>query len=307
MTGAMEPQSSTSSDRPVSSLPGDAVRTAFLVGQGIGHSISPAVFAAAFEYLGIGGRFALLDVDPTQLDHVVRIIRQPSSLGATVTMPYKGWAVGVADVVDDIVSVTGAANLLVNRHGQLAAANTDALAIDACLAARADHLGISDAVVLGAGGAAAAAAWAAARWARSVTIVARRVPAARQLADRLAGLSSTPIGAGSLADIELLQSARVFLHATPIGMHDSQADPLASIELGEGVLVYDLVYRREGPTALQRRARRSGADLVDGVTHLMAQAIPNIEFMTGGKVPMHVVRQAVEEVLGDRDATPDRQ
>jgi shikimate dehydrogenase len=276
---------------------------AYLIGRGIGQSLSPAVYDAAFRVVGMEASFGLLDVEQHELGRAEAIVREPSCLGATVTMPYKFWARGVADDADEVAAACGAANLLVNRAGRLRAGNTDALAMARMLGRRAHALAGTEALVAGAGGAAAAAIWAVAsvRVGRLV-IVARRQEAAEQtaaLARRLRSAAHIEAHAGHPLPVPPGQYGLV-VQATPLGAGAPEEDPLPRLPLRPGMLVYDLVYRRDGPTALQRRALASGAELVDGAGHLVEQAIDAFEALADTKAPVQAMREALEATLGFR-------
>jgi len=280
--------------------------TAYLVGHHISHSLSPPAYQAAFQACGIDAEYRLLDVDDTELERANQLIRADRCLGCTVTMPHKSWAASIADEADAAVAECGAANLLVNDNGRLFARNTDAEALASLLSLRRDRLQEGTALVLGAGGAAAAAIWALVRSSPNrIVVAARSVDKARKLAGKAASKTTDMLGATSGPTAMPLEEApslagsvALLVNATPLGMHDGEEDPLPGLPISSNMLVYDLVYRREGPTALALRALLAGAELVDGAGHLLEQAYPAFEAWTGLQAPRAAMWSAVAHELG---------
>ncbi|HVA22445.1 MAG TPA: shikimate dehydrogenase [Candidatus Micrarchaeia archaeon] len=271
---------------------------AFLLGRGIAHSLSPAMHNAGFAALGIDARYAGLDVEPDGLDRAVARLRRPDCLGANVTMPYKRAVVDRADTMSAAVRRCGAGNLLVSRAGRLALDNTDVTAIRMCLARRARQLEGGTAAVVGAGGSAAAALEALRGLpVREVLVLARRPPAAAALAARYRGQPGAPLTVLPLAAAEsgLLARCAVLVNATPLGMAADDPSPVPVQQLHPPLLVYDLVYRLDGPTALQRAARDRGCGVADGLTHLLGQAGPTFEALTARPAPWAAMRAALVE------------
>jgi len=275
--------------------------TAYLVGREISHSLSPGIYTAAFEACSVDARYELLDVASEELGRVAELLRAEGALGANVTMPYKLWAAQTADELDEAASACGAANLLVNRGGRLLGRNTDAHAIVTLLREREEAVRRGRALLLGAGGAAAAGLWALGQVRPSALLLAARRAEARA---RLLNLARHLLPATALSVIgfdeldETLAGLNLVINATPLGMHDRQEDPLPALPLTRDMLVYDLVYRRDGHTALQVRALASGAELVDGAGHLFEQAMPTFKGFTGLEPPRTVMLAALTASLG---------
>jgi len=275
-------------------------RVAFLLGRGIAHSLSPAMHNAALADRGLDADYQLLDVTPRRLAAAVARLRRLDCLGANVTMPYKRMVVAHADGVSEAVRRCGAGNLLVSRDGRLQLDNTDVVAIRAALDRRARHLGRGPVAVLGSGGAAAGVLEALGELATpEVLLLARRPAAAAALArrfrDRLGGritVLSIDAGAARVAECSVL------VNATPIGMAPGDPSPISYDLLHPDLLVYDLVYRPGGPTALHQRAAERGCGVTCGLSHLLAQAGPSFELLTGLAAPWEVMRSALATAAG---------
>ena len=241
----------------------------FLIGHGISHSLSPAMWNHLAEATERDLHYGLRDVDTDGLDAVLAELVGGSILAANVTMPYKGWAAGVADRRSYAVASTGAANLLIPVQGAIQAHNTDVLGARAILETRAPF---GTVVMLGAGGTAVAILEALSGLATHVSVVNRTFTHAREIAERFVGrftsIDASPWGERD----ERTPGADLVVTAVPA----VDEAPIDVSRLGSHTLVYDAVYRHER-TALQRAVTRRGLELVDGLSHLAAQAIAMLD------------------------------
>src|SRR5688500_14293717 len=128
-----------------------------VLGFPVGHSRSPAMMRAAFAELGLDWRYLKLPVPPERFEETVRALPGSGYRGANVTLPHKLAALRLADEASDPASAIGAANTLSFHDGAIAADNTDAGGLLDALGEPPRGL---RALVLGAGGAGRAAAWA---------------------------------------------------------------------------------------------------------------------------------------------------
>jgi shikimate dehydrogenase len=276
------------------------MRRAFLIGRHIEHSLSPAMYNAAFASRGRDISYELFDLPAAELERGFERLRQPDCVGANVTMPHKRAAALEADVRSDEVRRSAAANLLVRSGSKLLAYNTDVDALVANLSRRRRSVEAGRALLIGAGGAASAVLEAfRAVMPRAVVLVARRREAAEQLAREAASWLSAPLAVAPWEEVRgAARDAALIVNATPIGMRQEDGSALAAEDLAEGRLVYDLVYRRGGLTELQRQALAAGAPVCDGLHHLLEQALPSYERYAGEEAPREVMLRALEAAVG---------
>ncbi|MBV9120775.1 MAG: hypothetical protein JOZ39_08690, partial [Chloroflexi bacterium] len=275
-----------------------AMRHCYLLGEHIAHSLSPAMHNAGYAAAGMDMRYGLLDVKPTELDGTLARVRQADCAGCNVTMPYKSNAAKAADSLAEEVTRSGVANVLVNEAGRLFARNVDIDGMVACFARRRESIGRGSAVLLGSGGAAAAAIEALRQVKpQHLVISARNEAAARRLlaASGIAGIVTSLDAASREA-----RAASLVINTTPLGMHPDDPEPLPHEALRPGLLVYDLVYTRPGPTPLQEAAAAAGAAVCDGLTHVYQQALPSFRLLTGHEPPAQAMLSGLVTALHGR-------
>ena len=154
-----------------------------VIGDPISHSLSPVMHNAAFEALGIDALYTAFEVSPKQLRPVLRGLVACGIDGLSVTIPHKEAIVPLLDCCESDAKALGAVNTVVVRHGRTVGYNTDVDGFARALKELGWRPGPCAAVILGAGGAARAVAWALSRAPGiRLTIANRRLERARQLA-----------------------------------------------------------------------------------------------------------------------------
>ncbi len=273
---------------------------AFLLGEHISHSLSPAVHNPAFAALGLDYEYGLLDVPPARLQEALARMRQPDCLGGNITMPYKHDVLAAADECSETVRRCGAASILINRNGRFVLQNNDVEGIAACLRRRAATVAKGTAVIVGAGGSAAAMLEALRRVPPTrVLVLARRLEAAQALVERARGWLQVPVEAGHLREgAKALAEATLILNATPLGVREGDPSPVPPEVLRPGLLIYDIIYRRDGHTKLQADALAAGALVCDGMRHIYEQAPFTFQMLTGHEAPRQVMLKSLVKATG---------
>jgi 3-dehydroquinate dehydratase/shikimate dehydrogenase len=208
--------------------------------------------------------------------------------GFAITIPHKEEILRHLDDCDPLTARIGAVNTVVVRGGgRLYGYNTDYVGVLRSLEHRMQLAG-SRILLVGAGGAARAAAFALVQAGAIVCLLARRPERARALA--------RAVGAQVVARADLRREFfDAIVNCTPVGMHPRGGSPLGSAELNCR-LVMDMVYRPR-TTELLRIARRRGIEIVSGVEMFLAQGFAQYEIWTGERAPEAVVRREVVAVL----------
>jgi len=247
-----------------------------VLGFPVGHSRSPAMMNAAFGELGLDWRYLRLPVPPERFEQTVMALFGSGYRGANVTIPHKLAAHDLADELSDAAREIGAVNTLTFRDGgRIAGDNTDAGGL---LDAVGEPLPAT-ALVLGAGGAARAAAWALAQAGADVTVWSRTSERAVELAADLGVRHSERPGPSEL-----------LVNATSVGLRPG--DLLDGLPLVDARVVVDLVYGA-APTPVVRWAEERGARVVDGLEVLIRQGARSLELWTGREPPVDAMRRAV--------------
>ena len=264
-----------------------------LIGYPVAHSLSPAIHRAALAACGLEGDYTLFPVpaaDRAALGDLADRMRAGEIHGLNVTIPHKRSITEFLDTRTSTAAAVGAVNTVYVEDEALAGDNTDVpgflAALGRFLTAQGRPLGGGRAaLVLGAGGAARAVTHALLTSGWDVTVAARRVEWARDLAGALA---AHDVHVVDYADLpaqktrERLEGCELIVNATPVGMSpDVAGSPWPEgLPLPARAAVYDLVYAPR-TTRLVREARAQGIPAATGLEMLVEQAILSFERWTG--------------------------
>lgn len=267
-----------------------------VIGNPVGHSLSPEIHNTAFEYLDLDWVYAAFCVE--DIRGAIAGVRALGIRGVSITIPHKVAALPLLDSLDPTAEKIGAINTIVNTGGSLHGVNTDgAGALKALTEAGHDPAG-STVLILGAGGAARAIAFTLAERAAPARLaIAGIVPG--ELATLCADIGArTPVQPVALTmDPEALSAelpqARILINCTPLGMHPhTGTSPIPGGLLGPGHVVFDIVYNPR-TTQLLKEAEAGGAGVIRGIDMFLNQAILQFELWTGRKAPAAVMREVL--------------
>ena len=264
---------------------------AAVIGDPVGHSLSPAIHNAAFSALGIDARYEAVTVAVGEVPAVVARMRTERWLGMSVTMPHKETVVAELDSLTPIAAELGAVNCVYwVDDDRLGGDNTDGAGVVWALET---HVGVAVAgrrvAVLGAGGAARACVAAIAAAGAGEVVVVNRTP---ERAVQAAALAPAVARTGTIDD---LPGADIVINATPVGMAASPGGASVFVP-GSGVVAMDLIYHPL-ETAWLAAARAAGATAVNGVPMLVGQAAVAFERWTGRPAPTDAMLAAVADAL----------
>jgi shikimate dehydrogenase len=189
---------------------------------------------------------------------------------------------------------------MINRNGRFILHNNDVEAIAACLGRRTSTVAKGPAVIVGAGGSAAAMLEALRRVPPTrVVVLARRLEAAQALVERVRPWLGVPVEAADLAaGRRALEDAVVIFNATSVGVHAGDPSPVPREILRPGLLVYDIVYQREGHNTLQKEAVAAGALVCDGMRHIFEQGPYSFQMLTDREAPRDLMMESLVAATG---------
>jgi shikimate dehydrogenase len=259
-------------------------KLAGVIGWPIGHSLSPRIHNHWLKSLGIDGAYVALPVKREDFSRAIEGLRRAGFVGLNVTLPHKQAAFAIADALDDAAQATGAVNLLLFGGGGRIGRNTDVEGLRLSLLEEFGPQVVAGrkAVVLGAGGAARAAAMALDQLgATEIRIVNRNTARVAGCAAALRphlGASLIPIPWGEW--LEASTDAALLVNAASGGMRGASDLDVSLAELPAGAAVYDLVYN-PCETGLLKRAQALGHRTAGGLGMLLQQAVPSFAALYG--------------------------
>lgn len=272
---------------------------AFILGDPIEHSLSPAIHGSWLQQHGIDGSYEAINVPPAYLAKTLNKLRDDGYVGGNITIPHKEKVLMLCDEVSDAAKEIGAVNTILFKGGKIFGDNTDAQGflenINSNVSRETFSFSGKKALVLGAGGASRAIIYALKQQGVEVSVCNRTKARAQQLAD---------IFDVAVAEWEALGSLKGYdfvVNTTSLGM---VVEPELSADLSglaKDALVTDIVYNPL-ETALLAQARELGLEAVDGLGMLLHQAVPGFEKWFGVRPQVtDELRQEVLRALAAKD------
>jgi 3-dehydroquinate dehydratase / shikimate dehydrogenase len=271
-----------------------------LIGNPVGHSLSPHLHNAAFADANVNAVFIPIEVDDvtgflrTMISPISRQIEW-NLRGLSVTAPHKSEVIGELNWIDDAAREIGAVNTIVVEGDELHGYNTDAVGFITPLRQRHQRLADLKCAVIGAGGAARALIWALKYESADVTVLARDKTKA-EFAAKTFGVKYQQLSRRSFAGYDLL------VNATPLGTRgDRENETIVTTEQLRGVrLAYDLVYN-PSETLFLSEARAAGCETIGGLEMLIAQAVEQFKLWTNREAPADIMKEVATLALGNNN------
>lgn len=275
-------------------------RALAVLGRDVSRSLSPLLHRAAITALGLDLEYTAIScADEAAFRSTTNDLARRGALGANVTLPYKRLALELCSTRSPVAAEIGAVNCLtfagpeLGVHGD----NFDGPALAGIFSAYPPGA-LARVQLLGAGGAARAAAWAlASAGARDVVVCARTAGDAREVAALCAG-TAAPLGPVS--------GTTLVVSSLP-GEEAVAAEALAHwISTADHPRVLDLAYREpQRPPPLVAGARSLGWTAEDGLGMLVEQAARSLSAWSGADLSQ--IRRAMSQAVSwhfDSDPGP---
>lgn len=272
-------------------------RTCGLIGNPVEHTLSPVIH----NYLASACGHNLVYVPFHVEQDVFGAVRGGFALnilGMNVTVPYKKEVMQYLVQVDENAERIGAVNTLVRIEDGYKGYNTDYLGLKRTLEMENIRLGHETVVLLGAGGAANAAAYLCAQCgAKELYILNRTAKRAQQLADHVQSyFPDTAVQALKMEEYnELPDRQLVVLQATSVGLHphiDEAVIEDAAFykKVKQGV---DIIYNPE-ETKFMKLVRAQGGRAVNGLQMLLYQAVTAYELWNGVTIDEEICQRVLK-------------
>lgn len=276
-------------------------RFCMLIGNPVGHSLSPAIHNAAFA--ATGQDFVYLACPVEDVANALAGMRALGNFrGMSITIPHKIEAMKYVDEISAVDRAIGSINTVIHDEDKLIGSGTDGPGALKALVDAGVDLAAKKVLILGCGGAARAIAFTLAQrctLAEMIMLDINQTLLEDLTADLRAGtacpISHATLNAETIA--AAMARAEVIIQCTPIGMHPKVDASLVPAELFRpGQVAFDVVYNPL-ETRFLREAKAAGVQTISGVEMFINQAVLQFELFTGVDAPCAVMRQVVMEQL----------
>jgi shikimate dehydrogenase len=277
-----------------------------LIGNPVGHSMSPALHNRAFAELNLDYVYVAFRVE--DVGGAVAGMRALENFrGMSVTIPHKVSIIAHLDEVAEVDRRIGSVNTVVNDGGRLRGFGSDGPGALKALVDAGVQVAGRTVTILGSGGAARAIAFTLAEAKPAALfllgIIEPELQAlTRDIVTKTGARASCALLEPKTLEARLAES-QVLIHCTPVGMHpDTGASAVPESLLHRDLAVMDIVYNPL-KTKLLAAAEERGLKTISGVEMFVNQAVIQFELWTGKTAPREVMRDVVLEHLGAKPGT----
>lgn len=221
--------------------------------------------------------------------------------GINVTVPYKSDVISSVVEIDYEAEIIGAVNTLVRKEDGYKGYNTDLLGLERALRSEGIDISKEKVIVVGAGGAARAAAFLCAfRNAKEIVILNRTVEKAEKIKEEIE--DKTEYGKIKVYSIQnwnqIEENDYLVIQATKVGMYPNSAEsPIEESDFfSKAKFVFDLIYT-PFETKFMKIAAQMGVPVSNGLKMLLYQGVAAYEMWFDKQIKDTTVEVAYKELL----------
>lgn len=248
-------------------------------------SRSPQLYNTAFKEWNFNSRYLRLSSSSGQ--EVLKTVRELKISGLNITSPLKKEVIPFLDELDEVSSTTRAANTIIPKGKSFKGYNTDPDGVRGALRAHCVSPGGKSVLVLGAGGAACAAAYALIQdKARKVTLANRT--------ERKAEAAARCLGCDFLPQKKLKDSLHLF--DIIVSCIPDTREVLKPIDLPPTVVLLEAGYGHSTLPNLPQTGNPKGPFFIHGLEWLFYQGLPVLRLYTGRTISQKLkekIREAI--------------
>ena len=265
------------------------------IGNPVEHTLSPVIHNTVAEEMHDNLVYVPFHVEQGNLQKAIAGAYSLNVLGLNVTVPYKQAVIPYLDGVEGLAEKIGAVNTLVRTENGFQGYNTDMMGLYRAMEEEGIAFEAEDMILLGAGGAARAAAFLCAeKGAKRVYLLNRSYEKAAVLAEEVnRAYERDCILPMALSEYEKLPEEKMTaIQGTSAGLYPNTEDavildPAFYQHISKA---YDLIYKPE-ETRFMKLVKEAGGEAYCGIRMLLYQGIIAYELFLDTKVPENVIRK----------------
>lgn len=260
-----------------------------LIGEKLGHSISPEIHGLILNKLGDLAPYNLFEVRRENLYAALNGLKALGARGINVTIPYKIDVIKFVDNLSEEAEKIGAVNTISFNGDILTGYNTDYIGFGESLKKSGIEINKRNVVILGTGGVSRAVGQYLINNNVNEIIYVSREPG-RKPGD------SREFRIISYDDLYSIKTFDIIINCTPVGMYPNmECSPVEGKVLVNFSTAVDLIYNPM-ETRFLKESKKSGLKTLNGLYMLVAQAVAAQEIWHGMKISSEIVDEIYNKV-----------
>jgi len=276
-----------------------------ILGDPIGHSLSPLMHNAAFQTWWGAFRdrdeptphYHKFQVPASDLGQAIELSKKAKLRGLNITVPHKKSVCQFLEKLDPIAQKVEAVNTISLTNGQSWGYNTDGHGFKRAIEKDLDFdVSEKKALVLGAGGTGVVIVHVLLEMGAKVFWWNRHPQKVTENLARFSHLKSGTLLVGNDKELKAaMDEADLVVNATSVGLSPEDGLPARQLNFRPGQIVFDVIYHRE--TRYLQEAKAAGATVYGGLGMLVYQGARSFEIWTGAPAPQEVMWEALTKSL----------
>ena len=267
-----------------------------LLGETLGHTMSPPIHKALFDLRCRSFSYELIELPPEKLSENTPLLN--SLAGYNITIPHKQNIIPLTDTLDETAKRYNSVNCVDNKNGTATGYNTDCVGFLESVRAMGADLG-GRVLLLGCGGVGRMMAIEAALAGAElyIAVLMSDFPLAEQAAKEIIAMKpDADITIVEIGGIDTSLHYDLLMNATPVGMYPKvNACPVSDDVIACADAVFDVIYN-PGETQLLKKAAALGKKTSGGMSMLVWQAVKAHEIWDGDKYTDDEIKTIIAEM-----------
>ena len=264
-------------------------RLCCLIGNPVGHSLSPMIHNTLAKEMGINLVYTAFKVEDGRVGDAIKGADAFDVLGMNVTVPHKCRVIEELKSIDPLAEKIGAVNTLVRTDGGYKGYNTDIIGLWRELVEEEVEITGREIIILGAGGASKAITYlCASKGAYRIYLLNRSIEKAEMLADEVNSYFGDVVCPLTLDEYVKIPRDKKYpiIQTTSVGLHpDDDNAPVLDGEFYKLAEVgVDIIFN-PSETKFMKLCKSAGARACNGLKMLLYQGIAAFELWNNVKVP----------------------
>lgn len=260
-----------------------------LIGEKLGHSLSPEIHEKILEGLNIKGNYSLYELDKDSVVKGIESFKLLGYKGVNVTIPYKEEVIKTLDYISEDAKNIGAVNTIAFKNGRVEGYNTDYHGFAMLLQENNIIVENKRIVVLGNGGASKAVIqYLKDKKSKEIYLVSRRCKKSEEV---------NGIHIINYEMLEKLDGGDVIINCTPVGMYPNvDKTPVREDVIKKYSSAVDLIYNPM-ETKFLALGKKNGLSIANGLLMLVGQAVKAEEIWNDISIDMDTIMEVYEFLL----------
>ncbi|MGE5390293.1 MAG: shikimate dehydrogenase [Deltaproteobacteria bacterium] len=274
-----------------------------LLGNPLGHSLSPLMHNAVFLSMGLNCVYLPFQVPQDHLAVAVAGIRALNLTGVNVTIPFKEAVIPYLDELSPTAEDCGAVNVIKNDNGRLIGHNTDGTGFIAALREEAVTIEGSRVLFIGAGGAARSLAMVLGQERVShIDFLDTDYERARSLSEIVGEKGHSTVFAALMNEVsfrEISAGADIIVNCSPVGMYPHvDRSPVLDLEmLDTRTVLCDIIYNPI-KTRFLEMGQAKGLKIINGLGMFVNQGAFTLDILLGIDSDREYMKSILKQQLG---------